>query len=310
MKKRVFKIFISCLVLCMCMALAAPVAHAEGNTTYVISFRPGEHGRFSQGAADYLSRFGAVQTTAAGNLFLEVESGTAFPAGILAYLGADEGYYYRDGLMGGPVTEDMTYVAQFGILSNDAARYTVRYVDRVSGAEVAESYTGYANVGDVILFAAKTVPGYNVDSASKSITVSNGAELSFYYTSNGTLDEIHYVYGENTVVTQTVTNVAGNNNNNNTNTTTQNTPENTPAPPANTPAPTEIGDENVPLSDGQDTEPVQIDDENVPLSASDTKAETHSPRFVGMLSVGLLLLLGLIAAIVILGRKKKKNNAQ
>jgi len=294
------------------MAMAAPAAHAEGYTTYVISFRPGEHGTFSQSAADYLSDYGTVQMTAAGNIFLEVESGTPFPAGILSYLGADEGYYYRDGLMGGTVTEDMTYVAQFGILSNDAARYTVRYVDRVSGAEVAESYTGYANVGDVIPFAAKTVYGYNVDSASKSIVVSNGAELVFYYTSNGTLDEIHYEYGENTVITQTVTNVADNNNNNNNNA--QNTPANTPAPTENTPAPTEIGDENVPLSDGQGTEPVQIDDENVPLAGSDLKGEgesqNHSARFIGMLSVGLLLVLGLIAAIVILGRKKKKNNAQ
>lgn len=302
MKKRLTKIFISCLVICVCMAMAAPAAFADGETTYVVSFRPGEHGSFSQGAVGYLSSYGNVQMTATGNLFLEVTSGTPFPAGILSYLGADAGYYYRGGLAGGPVTEDMTYVAQFGILSGSGVRYTVRYVDSVSGAEVAESYTGYANAGDVIPFTAKTVTGYDVDSTTKSITVSEGAELSFYYTSNGTLDEIHYVYGQDTVITQTVVTPQTPNNNTENNDNDNGNDDNAGNGPE-----VRIEDNEVPLGGGEVQEPVQIEDENVPLAGPGMKDENEANSLaIGLAAgAGALVLIGIVAA-VILSRKKKK----
>jgi len=280
------------------MAMAAPAAFADGGTTYVVSFRPGEHGSFSQGAVGYLSNYGTVQMTATGNLFLEVTSGTPFPAGVLSYLGAEEGYYYRGGLAGGPITEDMTYVAQFGILSGGGVRYTVRYVERVSGAEVAESYTGYANAGDVIPFTAKTVTGYDVDSATKSITVSEGAELSFYYTSNGTLDEIRYEYGQDTIITQTVVTPQtpdNNDNNNENNDNAENSPE------------VRIEENEVPLGGGEVQEPVQIEDENVPLAGPGMKDESEANRLAigASIGAGALVLIGIVVG-VILNRKKKK----
>lgn len=304
MKKRLYKIFISCLVLCACMAMAAPLGHAEGDTTYVISFRPGEHGSFSEGAVGYLSGFGTVQMTAAGNIFLEVPSGTPFPAGILGYLSADEGYYYRDGLAGGTITEDAAYVAQFGILSGGGVRYTVKYVDSVSGAEVAESYTGYANEGDVIPFAAKTVTGYDVDSAGKSITVTEGAEISFLYTSNGALDEIRYEYGENTVETQTVAAPAQPDNGGNDNNGDNDNPANNPE---------EIGDNETPLGSGGN-EPEEIEDNDTPLApgvSQNGKDESESKGgVIGVAAAIAAAVLIVIAVAVVLTRKKKSYNAK
>lgn len=324
MKKRLFKIFISCLVLCVCMAMAAPAAFAEGETTYVVSFRPGEHGTFSESAVSYLSAFGDVEMTSAGNLFVVVPSGSPFPAGILSYLSADEGYYYRDGFAGDYVTEDAAYVAQFGILSGGGARYTVKFVDSASGAELAESYTGYANPGDVIPFTAKTVPGYNVDSNAKSITVSDGASISFLYTSNGSLDEIRYEYGQDTVVTQTVTTVqAPANNNANANNvnananTANNNAANSPANAANSPAnpdnnPVEINENEVPLA-GNESEPVQIEDSDTPLAGPGVKADTEREAKNSVITIAVGALVGvllILAAIALFMKKKKKKDAE
>lgn len=310
MKKRLFAMILCCFVLCAWTVFAAPAAQAAGQT-YVISFRPGEHGGFSDAAVEYLRGFGTVQKTGAGNLFLEVESGTPFPANILSYLDADDGYYYKNGLAGGTVTEDATYVAQYSILSGGGVMYTVKFVDSASGAEVAESYTGYANEGDVIPFAAKTVNGYNVDSQSKSITVTAGAEISFLYTSNGTLDGIEYQYGEDTVQTQTVNVVGGGQ-----------APANNPANPVNPDAnagnPPEVIPENdVPLNNGtpempgQDAPVEDIGDNDIPLAAPETQAPQKSQSSGGNgATIGLAILAAVAVIAVAAGvgycvRKKK-----
>lgn len=297
------------LVLCLCFVWAAPSAQAA-ETTYVVSFRPGENGRFDQGAVDYLSAFGNVQMTSAGNIFLEVRSGTRFPGGIVNYLAADEGYYYRSGLAGGTINGDATYVAQYGILSGEGVRYTVKYVDSVSGSEVAESYTGYANAGDEITFAAKVVSGYDVDSASKSLTVTEGGELTFLYTSNGSEDEIRYVYEPDTIIQNNPVQDVDNDNNNDDNAgnaggNAQNAGDN-----AETTAPQEeIGENDVPLgggsTDGQ-TAPVEdIDDNDTPLAPGvPGEPDKGGNGLMIGLSVGILALLAVAAAVVVSKKRR------
>ena len=317
MKKSIYKILICCLVLCVCMAMAVPSALAAADDTYVVSFRPGEHGSFSEDAVSYLESFGTAKMSDSGNLFVEVKSGTAFPANILSYLTADEGYYYKDGLAGKKVTEDASYVAQYGILTGSGVMYTIKYVDSVSGAELAESYTGYANEGDVIPFAAKSVNGYDVDSAAKSVTVAQGAELSFLYTSNGTLDEIEYEYGEDTIITQTVTTPGTN--------TTPGTDTQTPDD-NNTDNNGEVIDENeTPLDNngangGEDAEQPddnapteEIDENEVPLvPGSDINNGTEDgENGTNWGTVAVVSVIGIIAIIIIavgtVLRKKKKS---
>lgn len=313
MKQGLRRIVMSCLVLCICMALAVPSAFAAENGTYVVSFRPGEHGRFSEDAVSYLSGFGTAQMSAAGNLFVEVENGTPFPADILSYLDADEGYYYRAGMAGGAVTEDVIYVAEYGVLSGGGVSYTVKYLDSVSGAEVAESYTGYANEGDVISFAARPVNGYHVDSATKSVTVQEGAELTFLYTSDGTLDEVQYQYGENTTTTQTVATPGAD--------TAPAENDNAQPPAEDNPADDgeEIVDNDVPLTDGADDSAEapeeEIGDNEVPLApggdlpegSAEDEGGTNWPAVIGICGGGLAAILAIIVVAVLRGKKRCKT---
>lgn len=204
MKRFIQKLMLAATVLCLGIAMAVPTAFAA-DTTYVLSFRPGAYGSFSGGAAAYLSNYGTVEQSAAGNLFLQVAAGTALPSDLetqlRSYLQPDSGYYYRSGLSAsGAANEDATYVADYGVLQGGGYAYTVRYVDAVSGTELSESYTGYANAGDQVVFQAKVLAGYAVDQAEKSLTIQNAADqvIEFRYTSTAEA-------GEDIVQTNTVT---------------------------------------------------------------------------------------------------------
>lgn len=212
MKRGIQTFYRTILVLCLClMTLCSTVWAASGSTTYVLAFSAGSKGSFRSGAANYLNQYGTVKTGATGNLYVELSAGSAFPSEILTYLQAEDGYYYKGGLSGETVTGDATYVAQCGVLKGKGVLYTVQYVDARSGAEVAESYTGYANAGDTISFSGKVVNGYQVDAGAKTLTVQNGAVLNFYYTGSGSGETItQYVKGEDRVITDTVTNETNN----------------------------------------------------------------------------------------------------
>lgn len=302
MKRKIQRTAICCILICLCMALSM-VSVLAADTTYVLSFRPGANGSFAAGAESYLSGFGEVQKSAAGNLFVKVQSGTAFPSNIVSYLQADEGYYYKGGLTGATVTGDLDCVAEYGVLSGSGVLYTVQYVDATTGTELAESYQGYANTGDTIAFSAKTLSGYAADSASKTISVSSGAVLQFLYSSDGSNDRTDYVYGEDTVIIQTVTTQPA---------------ETQPAEPQETTPPVEtetqaetqqetsaeeIPENDVPLGEdnnGESAPAEDIVDETPPLtdSVNDSGAKTAV-----IVSIGAVIAL-LAAAATILLRKK------
>lgn len=190
MKRFIQKLALLGTALCLCVSMLVPSAFAAENTTkYVLSFRPGAYGTFSSAAVDYLSKFGEVQTSAAGNLYLQVDAGTEFgediESNLRQYIQPNDGYYYRSGLATGTsATEDATYVVEYGVLKAGGVAYTVRYVDATSGTEVAESYTGYANAGDTVTYQAKNIDGYTVDQASQSLTIASGVDMTieFRYT--------------------------------------------------------------------------------------------------------------------------------
>lgn len=190
MKRFIQKLALMGTALCLCVSMLVPAAFAAETTTkYVLSFRPGAYGTFSSGAVSYLSKFGEVQQSSTGNLYLQVEAGTEFgediESSLRQYIQPEDGYYYRSGLATeSSATEDATYVAEYGVLKAGGVAYTVRYVDAASGTELAESYTGYANAGDTVTYQAKAIDGYTVDQASKSITIGSGVDMTieFRYT--------------------------------------------------------------------------------------------------------------------------------
>lgn len=190
MKRFIQKLALMGTALCLCVSMLVPAAFAAETTTkYVLSFRPGAYGTFSSGAVSYLSKFGEVQQSSTGNLYLQVEAGTEFgediESSLRQYIQPEDGYYYRSGLATeSSATEDATYVAEYGVLKAGGVAYTVRYVDAASGTELAESYTGYANADDTVTYQAKAIDGYTVDQASKSITIASGVDMTieFRYT--------------------------------------------------------------------------------------------------------------------------------
>ena len=201
MKKFIQKLALVGTALCLCVTMLVPSAFAAETTKYVLSFRPGAYGTFSDAAVGYLSQYGETQKSGAGNLYLQVDAGAQLPADLESslrqYIVAQDGYYYRSGLdVGTTATEDATYVADYGVLSGGGVAYTVRYVDAASGTELAESYTGYANEGDEITYQAKTLDGYTVDTASKSITIAKNVDMT-----------IEFRYTATTVPGETIENV-------------------------------------------------------------------------------------------------------
>ena len=293
-----------CILVCLCLVASAFSALAAENPTYVLSFRPGANGAFSDEAEGYLSAFGTVQRSAAGNLFVEVPAGSPFPSGIVAYLQADAGYYYKGGLNGETVNADADYIADYGVLSGSGVLYTVNYVDSVSGASIAESYQGYANPGDTLTFTARTLRGYNVDSASKTLTVSDGAVLNFVYTYDGSNDRTDYVYGEDTVINQTVAQAP------------TGTADGAGAAGTDTAAPGEtIPDADTPLSGGDsapagdntaDLPTEDIADNDVPLAQGEADAAaSHSsaPVIIGI-SAGAAALIAILAVVLVKRRSR------
>lgn len=201
MKKQFKRVFLLCAMLCLCCAfLGTSALAADGeDVTYVISFRPGAYGSFSPAAEGYLSSFGTVQRSAVGNLFVEVKAGSGFPVGIASYLTPNAGYYYKGGLNGGVVNGDMDFVAEYGIVPSNSVVYSILYVDATTGTEVAEPTIAVGQTGESVTATAKTVQGYAVDTATKTLTVADGAQLRFLYTL-----QPNYVYGPNNVVVEVV----------------------------------------------------------------------------------------------------------
>lgn len=207
--KRFTEKFMACMMAIVLMlgvysipAFASESSKAE--VKYVLSFRPGANGHFSDSTSSYLASLGRTEVSSAtGNVFVEVSDGTVLPGDIESALRsgivADDGYYYRSGFdIGGTVvTSDETYVAEYGVLKGSGTEYTVRYLDKDTNTEIAESITAFANSGDQITFTAKTISDYKVDDSTKTITVGSEKTLDFIYTGTAT--------GKNTTTVSTVT---------------------------------------------------------------------------------------------------------
>ncbi|MCI8401423.1 MAG: hypothetical protein HFI38_04920 [Lachnospiraceae bacterium] len=192
--------------------------------TYRVTFRPGRLGQFSEDVYEgYVAAYGEEQvkrSKATGSISVTVAAGAEHPAPPTAgqvELGENAGRYWVSGwktdvAVGEPVEGDAEYVIAYAALKN-GVEYTIRYVDAVSGAEVATPQITMGESGADITAYAKTVTGYRADAASKSMTLTGDAAgnvLTFLYTSTlaPTINQIvNPVDGGTVIRTETEENV-------------------------------------------------------------------------------------------------------
>lgn len=180
---------------------AMPALAAEGDTssteptTYVVTFRPGEHGRFTDSFIDGLKAYGEVRTSeATGAVAVQLDEGDTLPnAPQLTDIVMNEDasrYFVTDaaqGYTGGTAGGDLDAVAQYTLrASTEDAVFTVQYLDRETGAEVAPTLQGSAPVGQNLTFyALNNIENYTAEVASQQLTISANADenvVTFYYT--------------------------------------------------------------------------------------------------------------------------------
>ena len=196
------KLLAGLLSLCLAVSVSAmPALAADGDassseaTTYVVTFRPGEHGRFTDSFIQGLEAYGEVKTSGTtGAVAVRLNEGAALPnAPQLTDIVMNEDasrYFVTDaaqGYTGGKASGDLSTVAQYTLsASEEDAVFTVHYLDRETGAEVAPTLQGFAPVGQSLTFyALNNIENYTAETASQQMTVSANADqnvVNFYYT--------------------------------------------------------------------------------------------------------------------------------
>lgn len=334
-----------CLGLCLLLGISVQAAD-----TYTVSYKPGAIGTFSDSLYEgYVAQYGAEnvkRSEATGSITITVPAGAAYPNAptasdiILDEAHKNSHYVKTDWIPTEAVVRgNGDYVVDYGALRSGGVEYTVRFVDSVSGQDVASPVITLGNAGDVVSAAARTLEGYEYDEYLKDMVLADGGEnvLTFVYTSTRepnrvivevpgeTRTEIQTVEGPATTVIREVPGVSAP------------TPGGVDIPdeevplapgPADDPAGTvipdeevplapgpggenqegqDIGDEEVPLGqnpgDGADEDAKQIGDEEVPLAPGPGEGSVPVMAIAGGVTAAGLLL----AAILILVLKKKKE---
>ena len=211
---------------------AMPALAAEGDTssteptTYVVTFRPGEHGRFTDSFIDGLKAYGEVRTSeATGAVAVQLDEGDTLPnAPQLTDIVMNEDasrYFVTDaaqGYTGGTAGGDLDAVAQYTLrASTEDAVFTVQYLDRETGAEVAPTLQGSAPVGQNLTFyALNNIENYTAEVASQQLTISANADenvVTFHYTAGvNNVTETVTVPGDTRTIPETETPQAGGDN--------------------------------------------------------------------------------------------------
>lgn len=202
------------LALGMLTALPVATAYAAENTGYVVTFRAGEHGHFSDQYIDDLRKsydpegtdysdgkyVDVYVNTAKTVVSVLVEDGEEMPSapqpGAQLIVNDDSSDYdaisavdssYHEG----SVTQDYDFVAQYALKgARQDVSYVIHYLLQGTEEEVAPSIRGTAREGLSYTFTAASVNEYSVvGSAVQQVTMTKNAdgspvEVTFYYTQN------------------------------------------------------------------------------------------------------------------------------
>lgn len=189
------------LALFMLAALPVATAFAADDTGYVVTFRAGEHGAFTQDYVDGLvAKYGAedvycnATNTVVAVLVMDDETAPDAPVPN-ATLTAEAGSNYTvttavdagtDYVAGDPMTADYDFVAQYALKGDRGeGSYLVRYLLQDTEEEVAPSMRGTAVVGLPLTLTAIAVDEYNaVGETTLTLEIQPDGQtvFTFYYT--------------------------------------------------------------------------------------------------------------------------------
>lgn len=262
---------------------------------YKITYAPGVIATFKDSLInEYKEKYGTqnvVQSQITGAITITVAAKQAMPnaptANDIEYKENQTQYYV---LTSGwqpastQVTENATYVVQYGTLINDV-EYTIRYVDRTSNIDIETPVIARANKDEALIAYAKVIDGYTFDTQTKSIVLGSDAAqnvITFYYTNEGTSNEQQVV---DNVVINTVR------------PTTPTTPVQQGEPIVNVP------ENQTPQANAGDDQTVNIDDNQTPQFQGEL--ERNNQKLYTTI-VGVIILLVVAIGYVVFKRKNKK----
>lgn len=224
------------------LSAAGPDIKAEASQeAYTVTYRAGNVGCFAVTGTDKTEKKAmaeevaellyagnedvtGVEVTENGAIRLTVRRGATVPTAPGAgYVQTEAGYFVRNASQWGAgadetVIKNVDYVVDYGKLVN-GVEYTVRYVDAVSGTQLAPVAVAYGNAGDTVEADASakiTVSGaagyYLQGEARQELVLTQDAAknvLTFTYSAEPSAVEVNeiveYEEGDTVVVTETVT---------------------------------------------------------------------------------------------------------
>ena len=214
--KNLMKTFHIVTMLVLFLLIFPLSANAEETTKeYTVIYRPGNIAKFSEELIQkYEERYGEDKVSvsqATGSISITVPAGVYYPeapqASEIVLDEAHQGRYYvttgwipTDEI----VMQDDDYVVDYGALV-DAVDYTIRYVDKETGMDLATPLMSQGNAGDKITAAAKVIENYTWDEYLTEMTLDKEGEnviiFSYTYSRN---PEYHTIYLEGETIYTTV----------------------------------------------------------------------------------------------------------
>ena len=208
--KNLMKTFRIMMMLVLSLLIFPLSANAEETIKeYTVIYRPGNIAKFSEELIQkYEERYGEDKVSVSqvtGSISITVPAGVYYPeapqASEIVLDEAHQGRYYvttgwipTDEI----VMQDDDYVVDYGALV-DAVDYTIRYVDKETGMDLATPLMSQGNAGDKITAAAKVIENYTWDEYLSEMTLDKEGEnvLIFSYTySRSPQYETIYLEGE------------------------------------------------------------------------------------------------------------------
>ena len=220
------------LVLCMLAALPVATAYAADDTGYVVTFRAGEHGTFSDTYIDELEQKYGYASAEGSNLYVndshtvisvlvtdegKTPNAPQLPSGegdsdiiindgskdyVLIAAGVNNDEYFA----GATATQDYDFVAEYALRGDrQDVSYVVRYLLEGTEQEVAPSVRGTAPGGLTLTLTSVAVDEYTPVVGSKQVTMTKNedgspVEVIFYYTQNVHVNSVTQYEDGGTVV--------------------------------------------------------------------------------------------------------------
>lgn len=319
------KVWTSMLALCMAVAVSGGLTVLAGQENpsekgYVVTFRPGEYGSFTQSYKDRLqSVYGSNnyrESETTGTIAIRVNAGQKLPQAPTINditIGEEARQRYvvtnpASGYVGGIAHTDLDALAEYTLrVSSENAIFTVRHLDHETGEEIAPALKGTAPVGQTLVFyAMNDLQHYTPSAVSESIVL-NADEtqniLTFYYTADvNEVTKTEEIGGGTLIQYEDKTLIGG------AEILDETAIETNAAASTDNPKPTEdvidIPEEETPKTEFNQGDELIIPDEKTPKA--DFSETTKTSGYKVVIGGGFLILFLIIAGLIWVNRHNKK----